>query len=68
MAQRFFMKTKKENYWFMFKVLLLVNVILIAVIAMANSNTRHAEKTKDPCCKTRKINADILNSVTVKLM
>ena len=68
MAQRFYMKAKKENYWFMFKVLLLVNVILIAVIAMASSNTKQPRNTKEPCCKTRKINADILNSVTVKLM
>ena len=62
------MQAKKENYWFMFKVLLLVNVILIAGIMLAHSTKKQFESAKEPCCGSKKINADIINSVTVKLM
>lgn len=62
------MQAKKENYWFMFKVLLLANVVLIAVIVFAQLNTKQPVKKNDPCGSAKKINADILNSVMVKLM
>jgi len=62
------MQAKKGNYWFMFKMLLLINVVLITVIILAHSNAKHCKNMKEPCSSAKKINADILNSVTVKLM
>ena len=70
LAQQFFMKTKKENYWFMLRLLLLMNVVLITVIVLAHSGTT-AKVTKEECCSSsnsKKINAEVLNSITVKLM
>jgi len=68
MAQSFFMKAKKENYWFMFRVLLLANVVLIAVIVFAHSGPKQPRCKTAPCSGVKRINADILNSVMVKLM
>ncbi|HEY1872423.1 MAG TPA: hypothetical protein VGG71_15270, partial [Chitinophagaceae bacterium] len=64
----FFMQTKKESYWFLLRMLLLVNVILITVIVLAHSGRAASEKDQEPCCKARKVNADVLNSIAVKLM
>jgi len=65
---KFFMKAKKENYWFMFRVLLLANVVLIAVIVFAHSGPKQPRCKTAPCSGVKRINADILNSVMVKLM
>jgi hypothetical protein len=62
------MQAKKENYWFMFKVLLLANVVLIAVIVFAHSGTKQPGHKSAPCSSAKRVNADILNSVMVKLM
>jgi hypothetical protein len=61
------MKAKKENYWFIFRLLLLMNVVLIAVMLMS-SGFKDSQQKETPCSSTKKINADIFNSVTVKLM
>jgi len=62
------MQTKKESFWFMFRMLLLMNVVLVTVIALAHSNTKNSVQKQEPCSSTRKVNADVLNSITVKLM
>jgi hypothetical protein len=62
------MKAKKENYWFMFRLLLLLNVVLITVIVLAHSNTKSTSQKPEPCSSAKKINADVLNAITVKLM
>ena len=62
------METNKENFWFVFRLLLLVNVILITVIAMAHPGTKNKPSKEEPCSAAKKINADVLNSITVKLM
>jgi len=62
------MQTKKEN-WFTLKLLLLMNVILISAIFFLHAATaKTPAKKQEPCSSSKKINADIINSVTVKLM
>jgi len=68
MAQSFFMQAKKESYWFLVRILLLVNIVLITVIVLAHSGRAASEKDQEPCCKAKKVNADVLNSIAVKLM
>jgi hypothetical protein len=62
------MKAQKESYWYMFRVLLLMNVVLIAAIVLAHPVKPAAVKNEEPGCSTKKVNADILNAITVKLM
>jgi hypothetical protein len=68
MAQSFFMQTKKGNYWYILRALLLVNVVLITVIVLTHSGRAASENGQEPCCKAKRINADVLNSIAVKLM
>ena len=62
------MNAKKENYWFMFRLLLLVNVVLITIIALAHSGLKTGTQNQEPCGKSQKINTEVLNYITVKLM
>jgi uncharacterized protein (UPF0333 family) len=62
------MQTKKESFWFMFRMLLLMNVVLVTVIALAHPNTKNSAQKQESCSSTKKVSADVLNSVTVKLM
>ena len=68
MAQSFFMQTKKENFWFMFRLLLLMNAALITAIVLAHPGIKNQKLKEEPCSAAKKINADVLNSITVKLM
>jgi len=52
----------------MFRMLLLMNVVLVTVIALAHTNTKNSAQKQEPCSNTKKVNADVLNSITVKLM
>ena len=66
------MKTKKGNYWFMLRMLLLMNVVLITVIVLAHSGSTASEEKQESCTgkgrNAKAINAEVLNSITVKLM
>lgn len=68
MAQSFFMNPKKNNFWFIAKPLLLMNIGLFALIMVIHSATKKPERKEEPCSTAKKINADVLNSITVKLM
>ncbi len=62
------MKAKKGN-WFTLKLLLFINAVLITVFVLAHSGVKTAEKKETPCCSSaKKINAEIINAITVKLM
>ena len=52
----------------MFRMLLLMNVVLVTVIALAHPNTKNSAQKQESCSSTKKVSADVLNSVTVKLM
>ena len=62
------MQPKKENYWFMFRVLLLLNIGLITAIVLVRPGKAATVKNNEPCSSAKKINADVLNAITIKLM
>ena len=64
------MKAKKENYWNMFRLLLLVNVVLITAMILVQPGKPAAVKNQEPCSSSsaKKVNAEVLNAITVKLM
>ena len=62
------MQTKKESFWFIFRLLLLMNVVLITVIVLAHPGSKDQKSKEETCSNTKKINADVLNAITVKLM
>ena len=62
------MKSKKENYWNMFRLLLLVNVVLITLMVLVQPGKPAAVKNQEPCSNAKKLNAELLNAITVKLM
>jgi hypothetical protein len=62
------MQPKKENYWFMFRWLLLLNVVLITAIVLAHPAKNNSVKNDEPCCNSKKIKAEVLNAITVRLM
>ncbi|MFT4155279.1 hypothetical protein [Parafilimonas sp.] len=62
------MQPKKENYWVMFRWLLLLNVVLITAIVLARPSKSTTIKKEAPCCSSRKLNADVMNAITVRLM
>jgi len=62
------MQTKKENSWLTLKLILLMNVALIVTIFFLYAAPKNPVKNQEPCSSSKKINADIINSVTVKLM
>ena len=62
------MKAQKESYWYMFRVLLLMNVVLITAIVLAHPVKPAAVKQEEPGCSTKKVSADVLNAINVKLM
>ena len=62
------MKAQKESYWYMFRVLLLMNVVLIAAIVLAHPVKPATDKNEEPACSTKKVNTEVLNAITVKLM
>lgn len=69
LAQRNFMNSKKENYWYMFRVLLLMNVVLVAVIVLAHPVKPETAKKEEPSCSSsKKVSAEVLNVINVKLM
>jgi hypothetical protein len=63
-----FMNAKKENYWFIFRLLLLMNVVLITVIVLAHPRTKVAETKQESCSSVKKIRAEAFNAITVRLM
>jgi len=67
MAQSFFMQAKKES-WLMLKLLLLMNIILIAAIVLMHSSFKSPVQKEQSCDSAKPFNADALNSITVKLM
>jgi len=68
MAQSFYMQAKKENYWFMFRLLLVLNIALITAIILIRPGKSTPVKTQETCTTAKKINADVLNAITVRLM
>jgi hypothetical protein len=68
LAQRIFMQPKKENYWFMFRMLLLLNVALITAIVLVRPGKASGTKHTEPCTSAKKVNAEVLNAITIKLM
>jgi len=69
------MKAKKENYWFMLRLLLLMNVVLITGIVLARTNIKTAMQPKScnsakasSCGNETKANLEVLNAISVKLM
>jgi hypothetical protein len=62
------MKAKKENYWNMFRLLLLVNVVLITAMILVQPGKPAVVKNQEPCSSVKKVNAEVLNAITVKLM
>jgi hypothetical protein len=48
------MQTKKESFWFMFRMLLLMNVVLVTVIALAHPNTKNSAQKQESCSSTKK--------------
>lgn len=52
----------------MFRVLLLVNIVLVAAIVWAHPVKPEPAKNDDPCYNTKKINTEVLNAISVKLM
>jgi len=62
------METKKTSFWFLFKMLLLMNVVLITAIVLAYPGTKTSKAKEDCFNPSKKINVDVLNSITVKLM
>jgi hypothetical protein len=62
------MKTKKGDFWFVLRLLLLMNAALITVMLLAHPGLKSSTQKEEPCNTVKKINADLLNSVTVKLM
>jgi hypothetical protein len=63
------METKKENFWFVLRLLLLMNAALITVILLAHPGAEDSmQKKGQPCSSAKKMNVDLLNSVSVKLM
>jgi hypothetical protein len=68
LAQRNFMNTKKQSYWFAFRLLLLMNVVLITVIVLAHPRAKTAETKEESCSSAKKIKAEAINAITVRLM
>lgn len=62
------MKAKTENYWYMFRVLLLMNVVLIGAIILVQQGKSAVIKNQEPCSSAKKINTEVLNAISVKLM
>jgi hypothetical protein len=62
------MKTKKEDFWFVLRLLLLMNAALITVMLLAHPGIKSSMQKEEPCSAAKTINADMLNSVAVKLM
>jgi hypothetical protein len=62
------METKKTSFWFLFKMLLLMNVVLITAIVLAYPRPKTSKAKEDCFNASKKINVDVLNSITVKLM
>ncbi|MEO8711386.1 MAG: hypothetical protein ABI405_04635 [Parafilimonas sp.] len=62
------MNTRKHNFWFIAKPLLLMNIGLFVLIMVIHSATKKPERKEEPCNAAKKINADVLNSISVKLM
>lgn len=62
------MKARKNSFWFIAKPLLFINIVLFALIIMIHAATIKSVTKKEPCSATKKINADVLNSISVKLM
>jgi hypothetical protein len=62
------MKTKKGDFWFVLRLLLLMNAALITVMLLAHPGIKSSMQKEEPCSAAKKINVDVLNSVAVKLM
>jgi hypothetical protein len=63
------MKSKKESFWFITRPLVLMTVALTGIIIMIHAATTKPKKAEVSCSSScKKLNADILNAVTVKFM
>ena len=67
-AQTVFMNLKLKSDWFMFRLLLLVNAILICVILLMHVNIKHTGCINDAEKTVRSLSGEAVNSVTIKLM
>lgn len=69
MAQQIFMSSGLRNHWFMLRLLLLINAVLICVIFFLLRDVKHQPKNSD-CSESniRSLGTDALNSISIKLM
>ena len=63
------MSNKLKSNWFMLRLLLLINAILIGVIFFTLRNVKHEPKNSD-CSESnvRSLSTDALNAIAIKLM
>ena len=52
----------------MFRMLLLLNVALITAIVLVRPGKASGVKHTEPCTSAKKVNAEVLNAITIKLM
>ena len=62
------MKTQKDSFGCIAKPLLLINIGLFALIIMIHSATIKPATKEEPYSSAKKINADVRNSISIKLM
>lgn len=46
----------------------MLNVVLITAIVLAHPAKNNSVKNDEPCCNSKKIKAEVLNAITVRLM
>ncbi len=63
-----FMSADLKNNWFMLRLLLLINAILICVILLMHNTIQHSNNDKDSERSIKDLSVDAVNSITIKLM
>jgi len=63
------MKNKQERFGLILKLIVIVNAVFIIAMIFLNTGAARSTTTREePCAKAKKINADALNSISIKLM
>ena len=63
------MNTKNGKFWYVARPLVLMSIALTSLILMIHTATAKTKTVNESCTSNcKKINADVLNSIAIKLM